>query len=108
MNGRLSPKDGSVWPQILGNTFQTIPDVSFLDAENVKKIEFFCETLNGRLPLEHSSDSRETLAKRVSEDLQIFVFADAESIFFRKYSCNDFRGRLCCSKKLVSGGAMNF
>ena len=36
--------------------------------------KLFCEGLNGRLPLEHSSDSRQTLAKRVSDDLQFFIF----------------------------------
>ena len=38
----------------------------------------FFETSNGRLPLEqrveHSSDSRQTLAKHVSDDLQIVIF----------------------------------
>ena len=34
----------------------------------------FFETLNGHLPLEESSDRRETMAKRVSEDLQLFIF----------------------------------
>ena len=36
--------------------------------------EKIVETLNGRLPLEHGSDRRETLAKRVSGDLQCFIF----------------------------------
>ena len=36
--------------------------------------DFFFETSNGRLPLEQSSDRRETLAKRVSDDLQLFIF----------------------------------
>ena len=33
-----------------------------------------CQTLNGHLPLEHGSDRRETLGKRVSDDLQHFIF----------------------------------
>ena len=37
--------------------------------------KLFCETLNGRLPLEHISDSRQTLAKRVTDDLQPFHFS---------------------------------
>ena len=36
--------------------------------------EIFVATSNGRLPLEQSSDRRETLAKRVSDDLQHFIF----------------------------------
>ena len=47
------------------NAFQTIPDISFFDAGHKKKN---CQTLNGRLPLEHGSDLRETLGKRVSDD----------------------------------------
>ena len=44
------------------------------------------EILNGRLPLEHSSDWRETLSKRVSGDLQHFF--DVENFvvaIFKKY-----------------------
>ena len=41
---------------------------------------FFFETSNGRLPPEQSSDRLETLAKRVSDDLQLFIF-DAEKSF---------------------------
>ena len=37
-------------------------------------LTFFFETSNGRLPLEQNSDRRETLAKRVSDDLQLFMF----------------------------------
>ena len=37
-------------------------------------IQKFFETSNGRLPLEHGSDRRETLAKRVSDDLQLLIF----------------------------------
>ena len=35
---------------------------------------FFVETSNGRLPPEQSSDRPETLAKHVSDDLQLFIF----------------------------------
>ena len=35
---------------------------------------------NGRLPPEHGSDRRDTLAKRVSDDLQLFIFR--RRIFF--------------------------
>ena len=34
----------------------------------------FCETLNGRLPLEDGSDRRETLPKRVSDDSRHLIF----------------------------------
>ena len=39
-----------------------------------KRWKKIVETLNGRLPLEHGSDRRETLGKRVSDDLQLFIF----------------------------------
>ena len=39
-----------------------------------RKFLFLLETSNGRLPLEQSSDRRETLAKHVSDDLQFFSF----------------------------------
>ena len=44
-----------------------------LGAENAKNQIFF-EISNGRLPLEDGSDRRETLAKRVSDDLQLSIF----------------------------------
>ena len=52
------------------NAFQTIPDISFFDAENQKK----CRTLNGRLPLEYGSVRPQTLGKCVSDDSQHFIF----------------------------------
>ena len=61
------------------NAFQTIPDISFFDAENQKK----CRTLNGRLPLEHGSVRPQTLGKRVSDDSQHFIFR-RRKIFFGK------------------------
>ena len=45
------------------------------------KFRFFCETLNGRLPLKHSSDRPQTLPKRVSDDPQHFIFR-RQNIFF--------------------------
>ena len=65
---RNSSNMAPIGAKLCQNAFQTIPDLSFFDAE--KKIE----TLNGRLPLEHGSDRRETLGKRVSSDLQVFIF----------------------------------
>ena len=43
-------------------------------AERNLRFRFFSETSKGRLPLEHGSDRRETLGKRVSDDLQHFIF----------------------------------
>ena len=39
------------------------------------------ETLNGRLPFEHGFDRRETLAKRVSDDLQLVIFRCRKTFF---------------------------
>ena len=55
------------------NAFQTIPDISFFDAENKHNL-YFLQALDGRLPPEHSSDRPQTLPKRVSDDLQISIF----------------------------------
>ena len=38
-----------------------------------KRFRICFETLNGRLPLKHGSDRPQTLAKRVSDDLQHFI-----------------------------------
>ena len=51
-----------VWTPRLGN-----------DGNNTKNQSFF-ENLNGRLALEDGSDRRETLGKRVSDDLERFTF----------------------------------
>ena len=47
-------------------------DVTFSNINS--RISIFFETSNGRLPLEDGSDWRETLGKRVSDDLQHFIF----------------------------------
>ena len=60
---RMAPIGAKLWE----NAFQTIPDISFFDAENQKK-------LNGRSPLEHGSDRRETLGNRISDDSRHFIF----------------------------------
>ena len=44
----------------------------------------FFETLNGRLLLNHGSDRPQTLAKRVSDDLQHFIFR-RRKVFFRDF-----------------------
>ena len=54
-----------------------------------REFRFFFETSNGRLPPEHGSDRPETLAKRVSDDLQLFIFRRRKffgGIFFSKKS----------------------
>ena len=90
------------------------------------------ETLNGRLPLKHGSDQAQTLPKRVSDDLQHFIFRRRKILFheifgfeilffdifvriLRSYAFLDFKIRLlaifcsrytysevCTTKKLVS------
>ena len=43
------------------------------------------ETLNGRLPLKHGSDRRETSGKRVSDDPRHFIFRRRTKIFRPKF-----------------------
>ena len=50
----------------------------------------FSETSNIRLPLEHSSDRRETSAKRVSDDLQLSIFLTPKTNFPQKFSAKNF------------------
>ena len=59
------------------------------------RISIFLETLNGRLPLKHSSDWPQTLPKRVSDDPRHFIFRRrtkknrrifrVEKLFFRYF-----------------------
>ena len=60
------------------------------------KSNFFSQFLNGCLPLEDGSDRRETLAKRVSDDLQFFIFRPWK----KKWPnfCKNFRGRFFSKK----------
>ena len=61
--------------------------IRYLFERRLANFVFFFETSNGRLPLEQSSDRRETLAKRVSGDLQLFIFRRWKiccTIFFQK------------------------
>ena len=53
------------------------------------KNQIFFEISNGRLPLEDGSDRRETLGKRVSDDLEHFIFRRRKIFFGKKKS----RGR---------------
>ena len=72
------------------------------------KIQIFIGTSNGRLPLEAGSDRHETLAKRVSDDLQFFRCSTPNNLFleflFAKLSGVDF----VLPKRRGLGGAMNF
>ena len=43
------------------------------------------QTLNGRLTLEHGSDRRETLGKRVSDDLEHFIFRRRKKKLAKKF-----------------------
>ena len=60
--------------------------LSYLFERQLANFEFFFETSNGRLPLEQSSDRRETLAKRVSDDLQLFIFRPRKKILDKIFS----------------------
>ena len=51
--------------------------------QNVSQILIFFETLNGRLPLKHSSDRPQTLPKRVSDDPRRFIFRRPTIFFWR-------------------------
>ena len=42
--------------------------------QRFREFRKFLETLNGGLPLKHSSDRPQTLPKRVSDDSQHFIF----------------------------------
>ena len=63
-----------VWTPRLGN-----------DGKNTKNQIFF-ENLNGRLALEDGSDRRETLGKRVSDDLEHFIFRRRKTKLAKKNS----------------------
>ena len=65
-----------VWEDV----FQTIPDISYFDAKNIKKLSF-CKALNGRLPPEDGSVWPQTLGKRVSDDPQHFIFRRRKKCF---------------------------
>ena len=51
----------------------------------------FLETLNGRLPLKHSSDRPQTLPKRVSDDPRHFIFRRPQK-FFRRFFWTEILG----------------
>ena len=66
------------------DAFQTIPNISFFDAENVGNKNKNYKTLNGRLPPEDGSVRPQTLGKRVSDDPRHFIFRH------RKKNLDDF------------------
>ena len=65
-------KDGFVAQELHQNGAVLV--LRYLFERQLANFDFFFETSNGRLPPEQSSDRRETLAKRVSDDLQLFIF----------------------------------
>ena len=56
------------------DAFQTIPNISFFDAENVGNKSIFYKTLIVRLPPKDGSVRPQTLGKRVSDDPRHFIF----------------------------------
>ena len=66
------------------NAFQTIPDISFFDAETQKTI-FGLQTLKIRLPLEYGSVWPETLGKRVSDDAWHFILRRQKKMFDKNF-----------------------
>ena len=65
-------KDGNVAQELHQNVAVLV--LRYLFEHQLANFDFFFETSNGRLPPEHGSDWRETLGKRVSGDLQVFIF----------------------------------
>ena len=65
--------------------------VDYVSITTITTEAFFFKALNGRLPLEHSSDRRETSANRISDDLQFFVFRRWILLFGKKHEI--FGGR---------------
>ena len=56
--------------------------------KSIREFPFFFKTVNFRLPLEQGSDPRETLVKRISGDLQLFIFRPRKKmlvIFGRRF-----------------------
>ena len=68
----VTDKDGNVAQELHQNVAVLV--LRYLFERQLANFEFFFESSNGRLPPEHGSDRRETLAKRVSDDLQLFIF----------------------------------
>ena len=81
-----------VWTPRLGN-----------DGKNTKNQIFF-ENLNGRLALEDGSDRRETLGKRVSDDLEHFIFRRRKT-FFNNFFSKIFAGQFSFLRNWRFGGA---
>ena len=99
------------------NAFQAIPNISFFDAENVGKKSIFYKTLNGRLPLKHSSDWPQTLPKRVSDDPQHFIFRRRKKklakfsdrkISFSQFLLGFWGARRVLTSKSASGAFFGF
>ena len=63
----------------------------------------FFETSSGRLPLEQSSDRRETLGKRVSDDSRHFMFRRPKDFLSMNSFKNNFGGQFFFQETSVSG-----
>ena len=65
-------------PKVLKSAKVKAKVVSHIKGKKIKVFKFRrrqnSKTLNGHLPLEHGSDRRETLGKRVSDDSRHFIF----------------------------------
>ena len=59
---------------------------------------------NGSLPHEDGSDWHETLPKRVSDDLQLFIFRCRTKFVGRFFFCENFRGRIFFQENEVLEG----
>ena len=67
-----SDKDGNVAQELHQNDAVLV--LRYLFEHQLANFGSFVEILNGRFPLEQSSDQRETLTKLVSGDFQFFIF----------------------------------
>ena len=80
------PRMALIGSKLCQNAFQVIPDVSFFDAKNQKKMR----PLKVRLPPEDGSDWPETWPKRVSGDPRTFTFWRRRPKNFRIFRSRSF------------------
>ena len=67
--------------------------------KSTREFRFFVGNFEQPLPLKQNSDRRETLGKRASEDLQLFIFR--RRIFLGKTFCKPFSESMIFSKKVA-------
>ena len=75
----IRAKEGNVAQEL--HQTRAVLVLRYLFERRLANFDFFFETSNGRLPPEHGSDRCETLAKRVSDDLQFFIFRRRKLFF---------------------------